>query len=163
MSNLNFSVIVTDIANELIKKHKTASVAESLTGGLVASEIVRAAGSSQWFCEGAVTYSDTAKSRRLNIPSDLIKSNTAVSRVVAEYMAIGMRDTSCADISVATTGLAGPGLDSLGRPAGLVYIGGACSKGVVSYELHLSGDRTTVREKAAYSALLLLDKLAHLD
>ena len=156
----DFSVIVNQIASSLIARHCTAAVAESLTGGLIASEIVRIAGSSRWFLEGAVTYTDNAKSRRLLISPNLIEENTAVSRIVAEEMAKGMLITSGADIAVSTTGLAGPGCDAMGRAAGLVYIAGACKKGVVSKRLCLSGDRTYIREQAAYCALRLLHQLS---
>ncbi len=162
MSSFDFSSVVQDIAAHLLQRGRTAAVAESLTGGLVASEIVRVAGSSRWFIEGVVTYTDAAKIRRLGVDPAVIAMHTAVSRETAEAMAMGCRFTSGADITVATTGLAGPGGDEFGRPAGLVYIAGACEAGVVSGELHLSGDRTDVRETAAYAALMLLRELSHL-
>lgn len=162
MSMYNFSSIVTDIASALTAKKASAAVAESLTGGMVASEIVRISGSSKWFIEGAVTYADDAKVRRLGVSRELIERKTAVCREVAQSMALGVRAASGADIAVSTTGLAGPGCDELGREAGLVYIAGAYTNGVVSKRLNLVGDRTQIREIAAYEALLLLRGLAFL-
>ena len=146
----------------LAAKHAHASAAESLTGGLIASLIVDVPGASRWFSEGCVTYTDGAKARRLDIDPALIAAHTAVSREVALAMAEGMRRTSGSDISVSVTGLAGPGPDELGRPAGLVYMGGAAGNGSVTKELRLSGSREEIRLLTARAALKLLTELAKL-
>ena len=154
------SELTAAISGILIAKGATAATAESLTGGLIASEIVSVPGASKWFLEGAVTYSNGAKASRLLCDPSIIERHTAVSRPVAKMMAEGMRKTSGADIAVSTTGLAGPGKDELGRDAGLVFIGGSTSKGFVTRELNLSGSRTEIRRQAVYEALKLLYKLA---
>lgn len=141
-------------------KAARAASAESLTGGLLASEIVRVPGVSAWFCEGCVTYTDAAKERRLAVSPALLREHTAVSRPVARAMAEGELAASHADIAVSTTGLAGPGPDELGREAGLVFIGGATAKGSVTRELHLDGSRLQIRQQAVIEALKLLYKLA---
>lgn len=146
----------------LVEKRAHAAVAESLTGGLVASRIVDVSGASQWFSEGCVTYTDSAKENRLGIDPKLIEEHTAVSRETARAMAEGMLLSSGADAAVSTTGLAGPGPDESGRPAGLVFIGGATKKGSVTRELMLSGSRDEIRSFAAFEALKLLYKLAEL-
>lgn len=156
------SALVERIAGILTEKGAWASAAESLTGGLIASEIVRVAGSSRWFKEGCVTYTDEAKSARLLISSELIREHTAVSRPVAGAMAEGMLLTSGADIAVSATGLAGPGPDGLGRGAGLVFIGGATKTGSVTKEFSLSGSRTEIRRQTALHALRLMLELARL-
>ncbi len=153
------SAIVVEIGARLIEKHASASSAESLTGGLLASEIVRVPGVSEWFREGCVTYSDGAKEARLGVDPAVIRAHTAVSRPVARAMAEGMRITSGADVSVSTTGLAGPGPDEFGRPAGLVFIGGAINSGSVTRELKLSGTRMEIRRQTVYEALKLMNEL----
>lgn len=137
-----------------------AAVAESLTGGLIASEIVRVPGSSRWFSEGCVTYTNAAKMRRLNVNAQTLQVHTAVSAETAGEMAQGMLMTSGADIAVAATGLAGPGRDEFGREPGLVYIAGANANGYVVKRLALSGGRNDIRMASAYAALALLHALA---
>lgn len=154
------SELVEKIGAELIKKGAFASCAESLTGGLLASEIVGVPGASRWFAEGCVTYTDGAKAKRLLIPPKLIAAHTAVSRPVAKLMAEGGLKTSGASVSVSTTGLAGPGPDEYGRPAGLVFIGGATENGSVTKELGLSGSRLVIRRQTVYEALKLMYELA---
>lgn len=156
------SALVSDIASELTGKGRWAAVAESLTGGLLASEIVRVPGSSRWFREGCVTYTDGAKAKRLGVSPALLEEYTAVSRPAAKAMAEGMLASSGADIAVSTTGLAGPGKDELGRDAGLVFIGGAVLTGSVTKELRLSGTRLEIRQKTVLEALRLLKALAEL-
>ena len=139
-----------------------AAAAESLTGGLISSEIVRVAGSSRWFKEGCVTYTDGAKASRLGVDVSTLAEHTAVSSQVAKQMAEGMLVSSGADIAVSATGLAGPGADELGREPGLVFIGGACKNGCVSVKYNFEGCRTQVRQQAAYAALHLMRSLARL-
>lgn len=166
MTEAEFEAVCTQFvkaaARVLTEKQAWAATAESLTGGLVASEIVRVPGSSRWFKEGCVTYTDEAKARRLLIPPALLLEHTAVSRPVAHAMAEGLLVTSGADIAVSATGLAGPGPDELGREAGLVFIGGATEKGSVTKELSLTGTRLEIRQKSAIEALKLLYTLAKL-
>ena len=146
-------------AGQILKqKQAHAAVAESLTGGMLASRIVDVPGASGWFIEGCVTYTDEAKMRRLGVSEEVIRSCTAVSRETAQ----GELSASGADIAVSTTGLAGPGPDEYGRPAGLVFIGGATAKGSVTRQLTLSGTREQIREATALEALKLLYKLAEL-
>ncbi|MCR5808757.1 MAG: CinA family protein [Clostridiales bacterium] len=148
--------LVKRISAVMNEKHLTASAAESLTGGLVSSEIVRVPGVSAWFLEGCVTYTDGAKKRRLGVSPDTLSSHTAVSRETAREMAEGMIETSGSDIAVSATGLAGPGPDEYGRPAGLVFIGGASKNGSITKELRLEGSRIVIRRQAAYEALKLM-------
>ncbi len=166
MTEAEFQAVCTELVGEtarlLTERNAWAASAESLTGGLLASEIVRVPGSSRWFKEGCVTYTDGAKAKRLLVPSALLAEHTAVSRPVARAMAEGMLVTSGADIAVSTTGLAGPGPDELGRDAGLVFIGGATKRGAVTKELALSGSRLDIRQSTVIEALKLLASLARL-
>ncbi len=124
---------------------KTLAVAESCTGGMVASALVDVPGCSECLMEGAVTYSDAAKVRRLGVSAATLRSQGAVSRDCAKEMAQGMRRTSGADFALATTGIAGPGGGSEKKPVGLVYVALAGENGVAVKELHLTGDRTRIR------------------
>lgn len=154
------SELVGKISAVLREKSASAASAESLTGGLIAAQIVGVPGVSSWFLEGCVTYTDGAKMRRLSVSPATLKEHTAVSRETAREMAEGMRLSSGADIAVSTTGVAGPGPDENCMPAGLVFIGGASKTGSVTKELRLSGSRTVIRRQAAYEALKLMLGLA---
>lgn len=156
------AALVREAADELKKKNAFAAVAESLTGGMLASAVVSVPGSSAWFTEGCVTYSNEAKMRTLGVSPALLAEHTAVSRPAAKAMAEGLLKMTHADVAVSTTGLAGPGPDELGREAGLVFIGGATERGSVTRELALSGDRTEIRQKTVLSALSLLAELSKL-
>ena len=142
------------------EKGLSCAAAESLTGGLVSSEIVRVPGVSSWFSEGRVTYTDEAKERLLGVSPATLKEHTAVSRETARAMAEGLLALSGADIAVSATGLAGPGPDEKGRPAGLVFIGGAIENGSVVREYRFEGSRLEIRQQAAYAALSLMRALA---
>jgi nicotinamide-nucleotide amidase len=114
------------------------------------------AGSSQWFSEGFVTYSNEAKTRRLGVPLTAFKAG-AVSRAVARAMATGALLRSGAQVAVAVTGIAGPGGAVPGKPVGTVWLAWAVKRGRkvrVSAELrHFRGDRETVRRKTVRAAM----------
>lgn len=97
----------------------TIAVAESCTGGLVAAELTRIPGSSDVFTQGFVTYSNSAKRRALDVSADSLELHGAVSTEVAAEMASGACASSGADLSVAVTGIAGPG-GSESKPEGRV-------------------------------------------
>lgn len=150
------------VAKILIDKKVTIAVAESCTGGLVAAKLIEYPGISEVLLEGAVTYSNEAKKRRLGVKDETLSAYGAVSAETASEMAKGIAMTSGADIGVSTTGVAGPG-PSEGKPEGLVYVG--VYMGGKSYvkELHLAGKRNVIRERAAYSALDFLRRKLILD
>jgi nicotinamide-nucleotide amidase len=99
------------------------ATAESCTGGLIAATLTEIAGSSDVLDRGFVTYSNEAKSDLLDVPAALITTHGAVSAEVASAMALGALAHSRAAVSVAVTGIAGPGGGSVEKPVGLVYIG----------------------------------------
>ena len=150
------------VAKILIDKKVTIAVAESCTGGLVAAKLIEYPGISEVLLEGAVTYSNEAKKRRLGVKDETLSAYGAVSAETAAEMAKGIAMTSGADIGVSTTGVAGPG-PSEGKPEGLVYVG--VYMGGKSYvkELHLAGKRNVIGERAAYSALDFLRRKLILD
>jgi nicotinamide-nucleotide amidase len=135
---------------------KTLALAESCTGGMIAERITRTAGSSDWFLEGAVTYSNAAKSRMLGVPAELIDSVGAVSSEVAAAMAAGARAASGADLALSVTGVAGPGGGSPEKPVGTVFVALASEDFCQVKQYQFPGDRDRVRTMTCFSALNLL-------
>jgi nicotinamide-nucleotide amidase len=136
--------------------------AESCTGGLVAGALTAIAGSSDVVDRGFVTYSNAAKTDMLGIPAELITKHGAVSEPVARAMAEGALSRSAAEISVAITGIAGPGGATDTKPVGLVHLA-ATRRGRPT--LHLErryGDlgRSAVRDAAVLDALELIERVA---
>lgn len=137
------------------------STAESCTGGLVAAALTDVAGSSAVVDRGFVTYSNAAKAAMVGVPADLIDVHGAVSEPVARAMAEGAVTHSDAGISVAITGIAGPGGGSVAKPVGLVHFAACGPAGLVHVEMRF-GDlgRTGIRMESVRTALrLLLDRI----
>ena len=101
----------------------TITVAESCTGGLLASAFTDIAGASNWFNQSWVTYSNDAKMAELNVEQKTLEKHGAVSAKVAIEMAKGALDQAGADIAISITGIAGPGNDSTTKKVGTVYVG----------------------------------------
>jgi len=134
----------------------TLAVAESCTGGLLAQRLTEVPGSSKYFIEGVVTYSNDAKTRTLGVEPILLLEHGAVSAPVAEAMAEGIRKRADTDFGLAITGIAGPGGGSEEKPVGLVYIALASESGTEHRKLSIPGDRHLVRWRASQAALDLL-------
>lgn len=147
--------IDTVVARLLRERGKTLSLAESCTGGMIASRITDLPGSSAYFLEGAVTYSNAAKVRLLGVPEETIREHGAVSTETAIAMATGMRRAAGSDLSLAVTGVAGPG-ESEAKPAGTVHIALADANGCDSRLYRFHGDRGQVRLLTVVTALDLL-------
>ncbi len=141
------------VGDLLIEKKKTIAVAESCTGGLIASYLVDNSGISNSFIEGCVTYTNDAKVRRLGVKPETLEEFGAVSSQTAEEMARGIAKTAGTDIGLSTTGIAGPGGGSQEKPVGLVYIGLYYKGQVTSIRRVFTGDRRKIRERAARTAL----------
>jgi nicotinamide-nucleotide amidase len=128
--------------------------AESCTGGGVATAITRISGSAKWFDRGFVTYSNTAKKELLGVRQKTLGDRGAVSEQVAHEMAVGALKGSPADVSVAITGIAGPGGGSRKKPVGLVWFAWGVRNGPVqARSFRFKGDRVEVRIQAVYVAL----------
>lgn len=134
-------------------RDETVSVAESCTGGLIARRLTEVPGSSAYFIEGAVTYSNEAKVRTLNVSPGILEKYGAVSAECAEAMAKGMRERAVTDHAVSVTGIAGPDGGSEEKPVGTVFIGYAGKKRVKSVKLTLPGDRYLIRWRSSQAAL----------
>ena len=142
-----------------LEKKLTITTAESCTGGMIASSIVSVSGSSAIFKSSVVTYSNEMKSKILNIPLTLINENGAVSKVIAYTMAYNVLDLMNSDISIAVTGIAGPGGGSKNKPVGLVHIGIGTKQNIVTKRYLFKGNRLKVRQESTLEALKLSNKI----
>jgi nicotinamide-nucleotide amidase len=135
------------VAQRLVARGLTMSVAESLTGGLMASRLVNIVGASKWFRGGVVSYASQVKFDLLKVPEGPV-----VSAEAAEAMASGVRTLLGSDIGLSVTGVAGPE-EQDGQPAGTVFVGIAFADRVEHVGLRLPGDRPRIRSYSAISAL----------
>ena len=139
-------------------RRKSIAVAESCTGGLISHRLTNVAGSSDYFLESVVAYSDESKAGVLQVSQETIKKFGAVSSQVAQAMAKGIRKISGATLGLAVTGIAGPGGATEGKPVGLVYMALATDDANSTEEHHFSGSRETVKLKASQAALDMVRK-----
>jgi len=147
------------VAKLLIEKKLTISTAESCTGGMIASSLINYPGISEVFLEGAVTYSNEAKHNRLGVNNDTLNKYGAVSEETAREMAIGIAKTSKTDVSIVTTGIAGPEGGTLEKPVGLVFIGVYVQGKVTVQRCLFKGDRNKVRLQATIKGLDMLRRI----
>ncbi|SHM82597.1 nicotinamide-nucleotide amidase [Pseudomonas asturiensis] len=136
------------------------TTAESCTGGGIAEAITRIGGSSGWFEAGYVTYSNTQKTRQLDVPEALFASVGAVSQEVVEAMTRGAQLKSGARFSVAVSGVAGPGGGSVDKPVGTVWVCWGDGDVLVATRYGFDGDREQVRRQTVKAALEGLIALA---
>lgn len=147
------------LVDALIKNKLTLSVAESCTGGLIASTIVNVAGSSRCFDRGVVAYSNESKVEVLSVARETLKKYGAVSKECAMEMAKGIRKLGKTDIGVSTTGIAGPSGGSKEKPVGTTYVG-ISSKGFeVAEHFLFQRERNMNRILTIYEAFTKLLKL----
>jgi len=137
----------------LREKGLKLAVAESCTGGLIASRVTDVAGSSDYFNAGVVSYSNEAKQRLLSVPAASIESYGAVSKEVAQEMAEGVRAAIGADIGLSVTGIAGPTGGSPEKPVGTVYIGLATGTGAFVKKFQFKGERPDIKSQTSTEAL----------
>lgn len=147
------------IAALLRQRGFTVTTTESCTGGLLAGRLINAAGISEVYKEGYITYSNEAKEKLLHVSHETLETYGAVSEQTAQEMVLGAAEAAGAQAALATTGIAGPDGGTQKKPAGLVYIG--CHvNGVTTVERHMyAGERAHVRSMAVESALLLLEQM----
>jgi len=134
----------------------TLAVAESCTGGLLAQRITEVPGSSKYFIEGVVTYSNESKTRLLGVEPILLLEHGAVSAPVAESMAEGIRNRAATDFALSITGIAGPDGGTEEKPVGTVFIAISSEAGTEHRRLKLPGDRNLIRWRATQAALDML-------
>lgn len=145
------------VIGELFRnKKRTLAVAESCTGGLIGHRLTQISGSSDYFLEGAVTYSNQAKNKRLGVKKELLEKHGAVSREVALAMAAGIRETAATDLGLSVTGIAGPTGGTKQKPVGLTFIAVSDGRKSDCQQFTFHQDRMRNKERAAQAALNLL-------
>jgi PncC family amidohydrolase len=147
-----------EVGEELVVRGETLAIAESLTGGLVASRITDVPGSSRYFIEAMVTYSDESKMERLGVREETLIAHGAVSEEVACEMAEGARVVLGADWGISTTGIAGPTGDTEEKPLGLVYVAVSGPTGTRVVRHIFAGDRLAVKASSAEAVIKLLNE-----
>jgi nicotinamide-nucleotide amidase len=147
------------VGRMLVDSGKTLALAESCTGGSIAQFITSNSGSSAYFKGGVVAYSNEIKNKLLNVPSELIEAFGAVSKEVAEAMAVGAQKALNADYAVATTGIAGPEGGSLEKPVGTVWIAVAGPSTLISKMYNFKHNRERNIIRTTHTALNLLRTL----
>lgn len=149
------------LGEHLQKLQWRVATAESCTGGGVAAAFTAVAGSSAWFEYGIVSYANSAKQKLLGVNEDILAREGAVSESVVVEMARGVLALSSADISVAISGIAGPGGGSIEKPVGTVWFAWMKATGEVLTSMRrFDGDRNAVQEQSVIVALQgLLDFL----
>lgn len=140
----------------LCKNELTISTAESCTGGMLAAKLISYPGISSSFLEGAITYSNEAKIKRLGVKKETLNAYGAVSKETAKEMVEGIAKESGSNTSIATTGIAGPGGGTNEKPVGLVYIAVHVNNNTIVEKCNFSGDREEVRTSATNYALKML-------
>jgi nicotinamide-nucleotide amidase len=138
------------------------ATAESCTGGMIAAAVTEIAGSSGWFERGFVTYSNEAKQELLGVQATTLAQHGAVSEDTVREMAFGLLARCDADVSIAVSGIAGPGGGSAAKPVGTVCLAWANRKNTLAevnaVTMHFAGDRAGVRLAASILALQNLTK-----
>ena len=147
------------VAKLLIERKFTISTAESCTGGMIASTLINYPGISEVLLEGAVTYSNEAKHNRLGVKNETLDKYGAVSEETAREMAIGIAKTAGTDVSIVTTGIAGPGGGTEEKPVGLVYVGVYVQGEVTVKKCIFNGNRSRVRLQATITGLDMLRRI----
>ena len=141
------------LGSALERRSATVSAAESCTAGGIAFALTSVDGSSHWFGQSFVTYSNEAKHKMLDVSQYALEQYGAVSHQVVEEMALGAALKANADYSMSVSGIAGPGGGSEEKPVGTVYFGWCLEGRVESEKAVFSGDRHAVRMQSIEFAL----------
>ncbi len=137
----------------LAAKGLRMATAESCTGGLISAKVTDIPGSTGWFLEGVVSYSNEAKQKYLGVSAETLREYGAVSAETCEEMLAGILERSGADVAVAVTGIAGPGGGTPEKPVGLVYIGWGDREGSEVRAFQFAGGREEIRALTTMTAL----------
>lgn len=141
------------VANMLKERNMTLAIAESCTGGLLTSDFVDLPGASQILIEGIICYSKQSKIERLGVKEDTLNEYGEVSAETAREMALGAVNNSKSDVSIAVTGIAGPGGGSEEKPVGLVYVAVCVGEDCTVKKLNLWGNRDRIRNVSVLNAV----------
>ncbi|MBI5475739.1 MAG: competence/damage-inducible protein A [Ignavibacteriales bacterium] len=140
----------------LLQHNLKIAIAESCTGGLIVNKMTNVPGSSNYLERAVVTYSNKSKIDLLNVPKELFTTVGAVSKEVAEAMALGIREMSGTDIGVSTTGIAGPAGGTSEKPIGLVWIGYSDKDSTFGMKFNFGDGRIRIKERASQAAMDLV-------
>jgi nicotinamide-nucleotide amidase len=141
------------VGNLLRHNKKTLALAESCTGGLIGHRLTDVPGSSDYFLQGVVAYSNQAKINALGVSPALIEKYGAVSSQVAEAMAQGIREKARSSLGIGVTGIAGPSGGTPEKPVGLVYIALAWDEGSEFLKNLFLGNRDKIKYQSSQKAL----------
>lgn len=147
--------LVKKLSEQLQQAQSKVVTVESCTGGWIGKILTDQAGSSEWFSGGLITYSNESKIRLLNIPAALLEERGAVSTEVAAAMAMGVHQYFNHCISIAVSGIAGPGGGSNEKPVGTVCIATGFAKNVTTKRFLFEGDREQVRYETVRQAIIM--------
>lgn len=148
--------VVSHLSVRLIFKQLKVASVESCTGGWIGKALTDLGGSSDWFAGGLITYTNESKTTLADVPVELIEKYGAVSLEVADAMASGAQKHFPGCVTVAVTGVAGPGGGSKAKPVGTVCIA-TCLKGSVNAKrFHFDGNRNDVRSATVEHALQMV-------
>ncbi|MET4694841.1 nicotinamide-nucleotide amidase [Endozoicomonas sp. NE40] len=153
------SDLALQLSLELGRQSLKMATAESCTGGWVSQVLTAIPGSSDWFEGAVVSYSNAMKHRLLDVPCELLDKYGAVSQPVVEQMARGVAMNLDVPVSIAISGIAGPGGGSRDKPVGTVHIAWYCREKTFSEAFRFAGDRQQVREQSVEVALSELIRL----
>jgi nicotinamide-nucleotide amidase len=155
--DIDLARLATRVGWHLRESGRVVATAESCTGGWISKALTDIVGSSEWFSDGFVTYSNLSKMQRLGVPRAVLERSGAVSETTAKIMASGALKRSTSDLAVAVTGIAGPGGAIAGKPVGTVWFAWATRRGrrihVTTEIRHFRGGRDSVRRKTVQVAL----------
>ncbi len=155
---MNDTSLEEQLITMLKLRGKKISVAESFTGGGIAKRLTSVSGASEVYFEGLNVYNEGAKIKRLGVSEYGLRTSGAVSDQTAYEMALGLLNTGDCDISIATTGLAGPKSDRSMLPVGLCFIAVGTKEKIFVYRYKFDGDRKSITEKAIRYAMFLAYK-----
>lgn len=158
---MKFELLVSQVGKALVAHNTMVVTAESCTGGMIAEALTSIGGSTAWFDRAYITYSYESKREMLGVKEVTIQKKGAVSQECVEEMALGALQQSHAKVSVACSGIAGPGGGSPDKPVGTVWLAWAIQgqEDVVSQQCFFEGDRQAVREQTTEAALMGIMKL----
>ncbi|MCX5681244.1 MAG: CinA family protein [Candidatus Omnitrophica bacterium] len=149
------------IANLLIQKGQTLSLAESCTGGFLSNILTNIPGSSQFFKVGIISYADEAKNKILGVKNSTLQKYGSVSLPSVRQMAQGARQLLRTDFSIAISGIAGPTGGTKIKPVGLTYIAVSSKNNNRSFKFIFKGSRLSIKKQAAEKALKLFLTFLH--
>lgn len=158
----NFGTVAATLAELLRDRGARVAIAESLTGGLVGSELTAAGGASDFFCGSLVCYTSEAKRDVAGVPESILQGPGAVSEEAAAALAEGAAAKLDADLGLSTTGVAGPG-EQDGKPVGTVYVGATFGARTEVRLVKGYGDRENIRRTAVNAVLDLGRRLVQRD